>query len=55
MSLRTDFREPDEGLVEISWEEFFTIFDQNKLEYLFQDTTADRQKSRFNKFVGEAG
>ena len=53
--LRIDFREPDEGLEEISWEEFFTIFDENKLEFLFQDTTADGQKSRFNKFVGRDG
>lgn len=37
--------------MEISWEEFFVIFDRNKLELLFQDRTDNGQMSRFNKFI----
>ena len=34
-------------LEEIGWDEFFRIFDENGLEFLFQD----EGESRFNKFV----
>lgn len=49
--LRIDFREPDEGLEEIPWEEFFRIFDENNLAFLHQDRSADGKVSRFHKFV----
>ncbi|MBZ7927654.1 hypothetical protein LAC81_37590 (plasmid) [Ensifer adhaerens] len=49
--LRIDFGEPEENLEPISWEEFFQIFDHNKLLFLHQDKTADGKLSRFNKFV----
>ena len=49
--LRIDFDEPEDGLSEIGWDEFFTIFDENDLEFLYQDKTADGQTSRFNKFI----
>ena len=49
--LRIDFGEPEDNLKEISWDEFFKIFDENKLAFLYQDKTADGGKSRFNKFV----
>ncbi|HET7413760.1 MAG TPA: hypothetical protein VFJ18_13980 [Pararhizobium sp.] len=49
--LRIDFGEPEESLEEISWDEFFEIFDSNKLSFLYQDETKDGGKSRFNKFV----
>lgn len=45
--LRLDFGEKDENLTEISWEEFFAIFDDNDLALLLPPD----QKSRFNKFV----
>jgi hypothetical protein len=45
--LRIDFGEPEESLEEISWEEFFEVFDENDLAFLYQD----EGKSRFNKFV----
>ena len=48
--LRIDFDDPDgndERLEEISWDEFFAIFDRNKLAFLRQDEA----NSRFNKFV----
>ncbi|MDI6838768.1 hypothetical protein [Ciceribacter thiooxidans] len=49
--LRIDFREPDENLEEISWQEFFDIFDSAKLAFLYQDETEGGKESRFNKFV----
>jgi hypothetical protein len=49
--LRIDFGEPDEELEEISWDEFFEIFDDNDLAFLHQDKTASGGTSRFNKFV----
>jgi hypothetical protein len=49
--LRIDFGEPEDNLEEISWDEFFQIFDENKLAFLYQDKTADGGQSRFNKFV----
>ncbi|HYE04676.1 MAG TPA: hypothetical protein VEL07_04065 [Planctomycetota bacterium] len=38
-------------LEEISWEEFFRIFDENELAFLRQDRTRDNEISRFNKFI----
>ena len=49
--LRFDFAEPDEKLEKISWEEFFTTFDDRELALLHQDRTADGKMSRFFKFV----
>jgi hypothetical protein len=49
--LRIDFGEPEDNLKEISWDEFFKIFDENKLAFLYQDETSKGGKSRFNKFV----
>jgi hypothetical protein len=45
--LRVDFREPDEGLEEISWDDWFQAFEENKLAFLYQD----EGESRFNKLV----
>jgi hypothetical protein len=49
--LRVDFREKDDALEDIEWDEFFKIFDENKLAFLYQDKTQDGETSRFNKFV----
>lgn len=49
--LRIDFAEPDTELEEISWEEFFRIFDDNELAFLYQKETADGEPSYFSKFV----
>ena len=38
-------------LEEISWEEFFKKFDENKLQFLYQEKTKDGEISRFFKFV----
>lgn len=53
--LRIDFREPDDKLEEVDWDEFFKIFDDSKLAFLHQDKTADGKISRFNKFVAREG
>jgi hypothetical protein len=49
--LRIDFGEPGRSLEQISWEEFFTIFDENNLAFLYQDGDTDDKPSHFNKFV----
>jgi hypothetical protein len=51
--LRFDFGEADAKLEEISWEEFFRVFDDNKLAFLHQDTIGAGATSRFFKFVGQ--
>jgi hypothetical protein len=49
--LRIDFGDPDEGLEEISWDEWFEAFDKNNLAFLYQD----EGDSRFNKLVSRDG
>src|SRR4051812_39051451 len=39
--LRLDFREPEANLEQVSWDEFFKIFDESDLDFLYQDKTAD--------------
>jgi hypothetical protein len=53
--LRIDFRDAEEEFEEISWEDFFRIFDESDLAFLHQDKTADGKTSRFNKFVNRKG
>lgn len=50
--LRLDFEpKQEEGLSLISWDEFFEKFDEENLDFLFQDKTEDGKVSRFHKFV----
>jgi len=49
--LRVDFGDEDEGLQEITWEQFFATFDENNLAFLYQEETSEGSESRFNKFV----
>ena len=49
--LRLDFGEPEDALTGIGWDEFFAIFDDSDLDFLYQDRTAEGGESRFNKFV----
>jgi hypothetical protein len=49
--LRIDFGEPEEGLEEITWEEFFEVFEDRELAFLHQDKTGDGSVSRFSKLV----
>ena len=41
----------EERLESIDWDEFFTIFDDNDLRFLYQEKTKDGGLSRFSKFV----
>ncbi len=51
--LRIDFpdRRGEETLESISWEDFFSTFDDRELAFLYQERTADGHESRFAKFV----
>jgi len=49
--LRIDFDTPEESLEQISWEDFFKIFDDSKLKFLY-DPEPD---SKFNTFVRNDG
>lgn len=41
----------EESLEEISWQEFFEAFDQNKLAFLYQDNLESGDTSRFSKLI----
>ena len=43
----------EDNLKDISWEEFFNIFDENDLQFLYQEETKDGGESRFFKFVNK--
>lgn len=49
--LRFDFGDKEEEFEEVEWEEFFRIFEESGLAFLYQDKTKDGSISRFNKFV----
>jgi len=50
--LRIRFRdESTDQLDGISWDEFFAKFDDARLAFLYQDKTAEKDTSRFHKFV----
>ncbi|MGP1359101.1 hypothetical protein [Roseicyclus sp.] len=53
--LRIDFGEPEQRLEPIDWDEFFRIFEENRLAFLHQDETSDGGTSRFNRFVARDG
>ncbi len=53
--LRFDFGEKEDNLEEISWDEFFKIFDDGELAFLHQDKTHDGKESRFSRFVHKSG
>ena len=48
-----DASDEDESLKEISWNEFFRIFDDRELVFLYQEETSEGDVSRFSKFVSE--
>ncbi len=51
IQLRIDFGESDDELEEISWDEFFRIFDNNNLALVYEEYTKDNEISRFYKFT----
>ncbi len=54
--LRIDFPGYSGGksLKEISWDQFFDKFDQQKLALVYQEKTAGGKQSNFNKLVSRA-
>lgn len=49
--LRLDFGDPEEPLEEIGWDEFFAIFDDRELEFIYEDHLASGEESRVNRFI----
>ena len=49
--LRIDFQDPDDRLEEISWNEWFQKFDDQKLAFLYQDARKSGETSTFFKLV----
>lgn len=50
--LRVDFPGyAEENLEEISWDEWFDIFEENELQFLYQEETSEGEKSNFNKLI----
>jgi len=49
--LRVDFGDPSDSLIELSWEEFFRIFDESDQEFMYQTYTSDGRISRVYEFV----
>ena len=49
--LRIDFGEMGEDLEGISWEEFFKVFEENELAFIYQDVTEEGAESYACKFV----
>lgn len=41
----------EEKLEDLSWQEFFEIFKENDLEFIYQEETEEGETSRFFKFV----
>ena len=41
----------EQTLEPLDWDEFFRIFDENNLAFLYQEKTKDGGESRFSKFV----
>jgi hypothetical protein len=49
--LRIDFQDPDDRLEEISWDDWFEKFDDQKLAFLYQDEKKSGETSTFFKLV----
>ncbi|NTU47068.1 hypothetical protein HGA88_05570 [Candidatus Roizmanbacteria bacterium] len=45
----------EKALQEISWEEFFSKFEEKQLAFLFQEQTSTGKESRFFKLIGRTG
>ena len=52
--LRIDFGKKEKNLENITWEEFFQVFDDNGLAFLYREEV-DGEKNRFFKFVRRDG
>lgn len=47
--------DPGDDLEEISWDEFFEIFEGNGLAMVYQEETSSGEQSNFSKFVSRQG
>lgn len=45
----------EQSLKPISWDEWFDMFEQHGLAFIYQDRTANGKQSRFNKLVAREG
>lgn len=43
--------DPGDELEEVTWDEFFEIFEENDLALVYQDDTSSGEQSNFSKFV----
>lgn len=53
--LRIDFPgySGEDTLQEISWDEWYQIFKENDLQFLYQDKTSEGKESRFFKLINK--
>jgi hypothetical protein len=51
--LEVDFGESEETLMDISWEEFFRIFDESDQEFLYREEEGGDGEGRFFQFVSQ--
>ena len=49
--LRIDFGDGEENLMEISWNEFFKIFEDSTRAFVYQEETPEGDVSRLCKFI----
>jgi hypothetical protein len=49
--LRIEFDRSADSLDESDWDDFFAVFDERKLAFVYQEQTSDGSTSRFNKLV----
>lgn len=49
--LRIEFDPSEERLDDADWDEFFKVFDDRGLAFVYQEKTSDGETSRFNKLV----
>lgn len=54
--LRVDFPgySGEASLQQIGWEEFFEVFEDRELAFVYQEQTEDGSESRFSKFVSRS-
>ena len=49
--LRIEFDASEERLDDADWDEFFRVFDDRGLAFVYQEKTSDGETSRFNKLI----
>ncbi|HEY0165554.1 MAG TPA: hypothetical protein VGB75_00800 [Jatrophihabitans sp.] len=49
--LRIEFDASEDSLEDADWDQFFEVFDDRGLAFVYQEKTSDGQTSRFNKLV----